>query len=138
MLCAAQSEWGIHGDPHPYFVDNVHPSLRTQEYGPVIAAIYTPYVRVATAAAIAKRNGHQLGLHDITPEMRAAVFHVVYRWPRKQDGPPTSPYTVAQQDHEAFAKQMRTPKPLWQTRDPNQWQDLVRIGSTHETAVLIF
>jgi hypothetical protein len=124
----AAIDWGIHGDPQPYFVDNVHPSLRTGEYSPVIAAIYTPYVRVATAAAIAKQHGHQLDVLDITPEMRAAVFHVVYRWPRKEDGPPTSPYTLAQQDHEAWVRKMRTATPFWQTRDPGEWQGLVNIG----------
>jgi hypothetical protein len=71
-------KWGMEGDPTPYLL---HYEGSPGKVNPVIVGtIYTPFLRVALAANVARSAGRDFASSDVTPSLIEPVIYIAFRW----------------------------------------------------------
>lgn len=70
--------WGEAANPSPYLLHSLDP--RGRQNSIVVGAVYTPFLRVALAAAAARVRGSQLQVDGLQPELLEPVVYVALRW----------------------------------------------------------
>jgi CheY-like chemotaxis protein len=71
-------KWGMHGSPTPYLLHHKGPSGKINPV--IVAAIYTPFLRVALAARAARSAGRDFASSDVTPRLIEPLIYVAFRW----------------------------------------------------------
>jgi len=71
-------EWGMNGDPAPYLLHHAGPPGRVNPV--IVGAVYTPFLRVALAAKMARQAGRTFAQTDVSPSLIEPVAYVALRW----------------------------------------------------------
>src|SRR5215475_3061070 len=71
-------EWGMNGDPAPYPLHHAGPPGKVNPV--IVGAVYTPFLRVALAANVARRAGRTFTQTDVSQSLIEPVAYVAFRW----------------------------------------------------------
>jgi hypothetical protein len=71
-------EWGTQGNPSPYLLHHQGPPGKVNPV--IVGAIYTPFLRVALAAKVAREAGRTFTQNDVLPSLIEPVAYVAFRW----------------------------------------------------------
>jgi hypothetical protein len=75
----AAIQWGMQGDPSPYLLHiSIQPGGGTSSA--VVGAVYTPFLRVALAARLAREKHQEFAVSDVQPDWVEPVVYVAFRW----------------------------------------------------------
>jgi hypothetical protein len=120
-------EWGMNGDPAPYLL---HHAGQPGRVNPVIVgAVYTPFLRVALAAKVARQAGRTFAQSDVSQSLIEPVAYIALRWyccDRDRNDPasfdPLTPfdYKIAAPGDRVLRPNSGlrvTTSPVWTTRD---------------------
>lgn len=126
---AAAIELGMKGEPTPYLL---HYDRSAAKYNPpIVAAVYTPFLRVAFAANASRKAGRRFTPNDVPHSLLEPIAYVAFRWyccdvDRATnfvgfDSATTFPYKIAVPGDRLLGAPARpwmtTARPLWVTRD---------------------
>jgi hypothetical protein len=79
-------EFGTVGRPEPYVIRHAAPKDVPNTLSRIVAAVYTPYIRVALVARASANSGARLLQSAVGYDLTQPIAYVVYRWTCCDDG----------------------------------------------------
>jgi hypothetical protein len=70
--------WGESGEARAYVLHHAQGATGTNRV--IVGVVYTPFVRVALAAAATRAAGRTLSAYDMPPELVDPIVHIAFRW----------------------------------------------------------
>jgi hypothetical protein len=71
-------QFGTFGDPAPYPLRGLaRPGIVNRA---IVGVVYTPFIRIALAAKVARLNGEPFTRDDVTARLAEPVVYVAFRW----------------------------------------------------------